>query len=419
MTLLQMSDDSDGNSSGHDFSRVVDPHTNNFEVDVAGVNDLLTKRGEARNRKDYATADEIIGRLLARHSVIVNDGDKTWRTGTKKELKKRPKNLFPKKDRSVSVDASNNRNKNTFTLCANAGPNTSTLLNDEISGLVAERRQAQRNRDFKKADQIRFDLKNAGVFVEDALKEWRADGLPFASVGTHKRHTTSSASLVQSTYSEPLHEQDELVVENLLAQRTKYKSSGDYDQSDSIRDRLFESYGVRIDDRLGQWSVGGDFGDEFNSHWAANAKPSMGYVKSAFSEDLSSKADETYVQRKIDERMRAKRTRNYDLSDSIRNDLFRDFDITIHDKINEWSVGGDFGEDNPWTHVDQSFNITPMRQETTSQVSSQEDLSSALLTRKDLAGLKVVELKERLRDVGAKVSGKKEELINRLLETQQ
>jgi hypothetical protein len=226
--------------------------------------------------------------------------------------------------------------------------------------------------------------------------------------------------LVRSTYSLPLDGEDEtLAVDNLLAQRTKFKSGGDYEKSDSIRDRLFETYDIRIDDRLGEWSVGGNFGDEFNSHWATcnEAKPSRRYVKSATSAELLP-ADEEYVQMKIDERMRAKRTRNFDLSDSIRDDLFRAFDVTIHDKINEWSVGGDFGEDESWTHkepvkynsqVSSRSAVIPQ-----GAVSPQEEIPASL-SKEQLTCLTVVQLKEKLRDSGARVSGNKEELINRLL----
>jgi hypothetical protein len=393
----------------------------------------------ARAAKDFDAADNIIGLLLKRHAVIINDTDHTWKTGTKREIKKRPKNPFKRQARAAD---------STFKLSPEAGPNTSTLSDEEVVNMVGERRQAQRHRDFKLADQIRYDLKNAGVYVEDGLKEWRADGIPFGNVGSHRGHTSASSaafsrvSLVQSEYSRPLSGEDEtLAVENLLAERTKFKSSGNYEKSDNIRDRLFEGYDIRIDDRLGEWSVGGNFGDEFNSHWAANdVKSSRRYVKSATSTDLLP-ADEEYVQGKIDERMRAKRTRNYDLSDAIRDDLFRVYDVTIHDKINEWSVGGDFGEDESWTHKEPvKYNsqvpspvipqeaVSPQEEISASmskeqsqvpspviQAVSPQEETSASLSKEQLSCLTVVQLKEKLRDSGAKVSGKKEELINRLL----
>lgn len=419
--------------SGHNFSRAVDLNTNNLDVDVNAVNALIVQRVRDRAAKDFAGADAIIGLLLSRHGVIINDTDQTWKTGTKREIKKRPKNPYPGQGRQAHIKL--------FKQCPDSGPNTSTFSDEEVVNMVAVRRQAQLDRDFKTADTIRYNLKNAGVYVEDGLKEWRADGVPFGSLGSHRGFTTASSSvrvsLVRSEYSLPLHGEDEtLAVNNLLAQRTKFKSGGDYEKSDSIRDRLFETYDIRIDDRLGEWSVGGDFGDEFNSHWASSneAKPSRRYVKSATSADLT-RADEEYVQAKIDERMRAKRTRNFDLSDSIRDDLFSVYDVTIHDKINEWSVGGDFGEDESWTHKEsvnysspissavipqeavspQEESFTSLSKEQLEEAVSPQVESSASLTKEQLSCLTVVQLKEKLRDSGAKVSGNKDELINRLL----
>jgi cysteinyl-tRNA synthetase len=409
-TPLRMSN----SESGHNFSRAVDPNTNNLDVDVAAVNALIVQRVRDRAAKDFAGADSIIGLLLSRHGVIINDTDKTWKTGTKREIKKRPKNPYPGQGRQA--------HKLAFKQCPDSGPNQSTFSDEEVINMVAVRRQAQLDRDFKTADQIRYNLKNAGVYVEDGLKEWRADGIPFNSLGSHRGFTAASSSarvsLVRSTYSLPLDGEDEtLAVNNLLAQRTKFKSGGDYEKSDSIRDRLFETYDIRIDDRLGEWSVGGDFGDEFNSHWATSneAKSSRRYVKSATSADLTP-ADEEYVQGKIDERMRAKRTRNFDLSDSIRDDLFSVYDVTIHDKINEWSVGGDFGEDESWTHREPVNYKSQVSTEVIPQeaVAPQEQISISL-SKEQLSCLTVVQLKEKLRDSGARVTGNKEELINRLL----
>jgi hypothetical protein len=142
------------------------------------------------------------------------------------------------------------------------------------------------------------------------------------------------------------------------------------------------------------------------------------------------------VQAQVDERMRAKRTRNYDLSDSIRDNLFREFDVTIHDKINEWSVGGDFGDANSWTHVDPDETSAKSQLTTEGVVGDFETSFESYyadqdhsqdhsppqeesLSKERLACLTVVQLKEKLRDSGAKVSGTKAELINRLHSTRQ
>lgn len=480
-----------------DYTRQVDVNTNNFPVHEPTVQALIQARNLARTQQDFGKADAILAELVADHGVVVNDSHRTWLTATKKQLKKLPRQALPK----VLV-----RYRPDYELCPYAGPHTSTLTEPEIQEAIAARREAQKTRDFDQADRIRSDLKAAGVYLEDGRKEWRADGVPFRSSTANQRGQQSSSSssrtvkLVQSDYSLDVpSEADQERIESLLARRSQSKSAGHYDEADEIRDRLFETYNIRIDDRLGEWSVGGDFGvDDDDSHWASRGQmrqPHLAtYVKSPTSEDLPT--DEEYIQQKVEERMRAKRTRNYDLSDAIRDELLADYDVTIHDKINQWSIGGDFGSQS-WKHVgavqyvpketdiltaeeiatvdamiaqrgqakrdrdlkkadkilrylsktfavaiddksrewyckakkveeeaevDASSSTKLEEMEVDSRITSlpaatetEEAPDPCISSREELSGLTVVELKERLRDSGKKVSGKKEELIERLL----
>lgn len=451
--MLQLSESNESIDYGrdfprhHNFSRLVDPHTNNLDVDLSAVNSLINERALARKNKDFRSADNILNQLLSRHGVIINDTDNTWKTGTKRQVKKRKKVELPK----VALVRKNGPNSNSrgnhdYKLSPDAGPNSSTLSDEDIVALIGDRRQAQRDRDFEEADDIRHQLKLAGVYVEDGLKEWRADGIPFDTMrGKIRGHaSTLPTSLCRSEHSLAFdNDNDAKIANDLLAQRTKFKSGRNYEKADSIRDRLYESYNIRIDDRLGEWSIGGNFGtDEDESHWATkSSEESLAYTKSATSGELPSSADEEYVQARVDERMRAKRTRNYELSDSIRDDLYNTFEVTIHDKINEWSVGGDFGEDNSWTHVvpveeelvkkkelaeddgefDTSFESYYAEQDSQEgqgddAVPEEEEISTSLsLSREQLECLTVVQLKDKLRDSGLTVGGTKAKLVERLL----
>jgi len=421
----------------HSYSRVVDQDTNDLKVDLTAVNSLINERVLARENKDFRGADNILNQLLVRHGVIINDSDNTWKTGTKREVKKRKKVALPKA-KLIDNNGSNSRNGNEFQLSLDAGPNSSTLSDEEIVAMIGDRRRAQKDRDFNEADRIRHELKVAGVYVEDGLKEYRADGIPFQTVrGNIRGHaSTLPTSLAQSEYSLDFdNDADAETVKDLVASRTRFKSSGNYGKADYIRDRLFETYNIRIDDRLGEWSIGGIFGDEDSSHWSRSGRDqSRGYGKSATSEELPSAADEKYVQAKVDERMRAKQTHNYDLADSIRDDLFSRFDVTIHDKINEWSVGGDFGDES-WTHnarsdkmdfaeSDDGFNTRSKSFDSDRDYQWQEDIRPQKeiptslpkeYSYEELECFTVVQLKEKLRESGLTVSGTKAKLINRLL----
>jgi len=141
-----------------------------------------------------------------------------------------------------------------------------------------------------------------------------------------------------------------------------------------------------------------------------------------------SPADEAYIQSKVDERMRAKRTRNFELSDGIRDELYADYDVTIHDKLNLWSVGGDFGEGQEWNY-NENLAKSSRRPEGGGRgdldLDSEKETSSSIAhevveesTREELESLTVVQLKTKLRQSGLTVSGTKAKLINRLLGTE-
>jgi len=434
-TLLRQM--SDGNIESHIFSRVVNP-ANTENVDINAVNALLNERVLAREGKDFRRADNLLNELLTQHGVILNDSDKTWRIGTKKEVKKRIALSKPKMKAAAST---HNVQRKNYLLSPNSGPNVSTLSENEIVTMLGDRRSAQRVRDYAKADSIRDSLKSDGVYVEDGLKEFRYDGIPFDTRRGKIRESKQSWSsspirswmLFQSKHSLALDNTEMELVNDLLAQRSNARSSGNYAVSDSIRDQIFETHNIRIDDQLGEWSVGGKFfGDEEDnsSHWAStkNKQTLLGYKKSEASQYLP-ESEERYIQGKVDERMRAKRTRNYELSDSIRDELYSNYDVTIHDKMNLWSAGGDFGEGNSWNHVvpDKSNHtghrsnygrISISNDDASREVDAhtpQEEITGNSLAREELESLTVVQLKEKLRESRLAVSGTKAKLINRLL----
>ena len=303
---------------------------------------LLRERASARSAGDFATADAALSEILRDHGVIVYDAARTWRAGTKKEVRKR-----------MGATRDLSRHRDEYAAAAEGGPRTSSLSEEEIRSAIGARRRAQLGRDFVRADRIRSELRAAGVYLEDGRKEWRADGIPFVQRVAQRGPVGSAARagarpplpIVRSAHSSAA--SDERDVADLLAQRAVCRAAGDYGRSDEIRDRLYEKYDVRIDDGLGEWSAGGRFG-EGRALWAGD--DALAYVESSASATLPPDAA-AYVARKVAERARAKRTRNYPLSDAIRDELFNKYGVTIHDKINEWSAGGEFGPGESWNHV--------------------------------------------------------------------
>jgi len=134
-------------------------------------------------------------------------------------------------------------------------------------------------------------------------------------------------------------------VGRLVGERARFKATRQYDKADAVREGLRARFGVLIDDRLLEWSVGGDFGAEHNAQREKfDIDSDRGYVKSASSLDLEDDETEEYVQHHVEARAAAKRDRNFDGADRIRLDLAQRYDVTINDKLKLWSVGGVFEE---------------------------------------------------------------------------
>ena len=477
------------------YTRVVYPDINDFEIDEELIQDLIVDRDQARFREEYDEADQLYTTLLFDYGVIVNDTTQTWQTGTRKELKKtkkRIKTTEQQKQRqrlqtrmlntyntstapaaaATSSSSRNIENENQirsrrrsfddtmttpysyYTYCKTAGPpimsRTTTSTSSSTMGTffseeetilsqLQQRQHAQQRKDYASADIIRTHLKKQyGVYVDDRLREWRADGVPFyAHTHTHahnnvdekekaitesdneimKQNTKSRSNtckyttLVRSKYSLPLeHEHNEGdddddnaneqqthdhrlgLIEHMLKERAMAKSNRTYETADRIKNILYETYNIRLDDKLGEWSVGGiffandDISSQYKKHWSYHSIPSsasssslasmnsrttarsssnaskrpkkqyiQAYTRSSYSKQLptnNGKNLELYIHQKVNERMRAKRTQNYTVSDTIRDELYTNYNVTIHDKINQWSVGGKFGNEYmPWTNT--------------------------------------------------------------------
>jgi len=431
-TIHHLSDRNNEGENHHNYILITDDaqNSNNVPNDdiINAVDTLINERILARKEKIFGRADMLSSQLLTQYSVVLNDSDLTWNVATKRQVKKR----ISLTKKSKAVLPSNNVRSNSddaFQLSPKSDTNVSTLSEEEILAMLDSRRAAQRTRNYEKADSIRNTLKSHGVYIDDGMKEYRFDGVPFKQRGrTHDDMSMSSSrgsswELRQSEHSIPLPSDDaERIVQDLLRQRSNSRSSGNYAQSDAIRDELYESYNIRLDDKLGEWSCGGSFGDS-QDHWTSTTRDVLvEYTKSEMSRSLPS-SDEGFIQDKLDERMRAKRTRNYKLADYIRDKLYDTYDVTIHDKLNLWSVGGEFGEGNEWNHntkLKGSFDAGVDDRDLDSGEEKSAPIQvvgevSAILSRDELECLTVVQLKDKLRNSGLTVSGTKAKLINRLL----
>jgi cysteinyl-tRNA synthetase len=194
-----------------------------------------------------------------------------------------------------------------------------------------------------------MELIDGGVFVHDGMKEWRADGIPYGSFNGGGSGRNNPRSLDGQQYTKSPHSDDVVIddvvnnelITKLVKERTKFKMMRQYDKADAVREGLRTKFNVLIDDRLKQWSVGGDFGEENNSQRElADKFANRGYIKSASSLSLEDEEEEAYIQFHVEARVQAKKDRNFETADKIRLDLAQRFDVVINDKMKLWSIGG-------------------------------------------------------------------------------
>jgi len=338
----------------HDYTR--DTSRDRGNVDENAVNQLLSERVQARKSRDFDRADEIRDQLMIEYQVGVYDRERTWRTGVSNSGSGRKFGGGEGRgDRGGRKTTDFGPNGHDYYPCEDAGGvNTSTLTEPEIHELLADRLQAKLRKDFDTADGIQYNLIESGVFVHDGNKQWRADGVPFGDMGSGRGpgKTTGSRSDRNRDYTKSVHSPevegiDERLVDALVKERQKCKLMKSYGKADAIREGLRNKYNILIDDRLKEWSIGGDFGEEHNAQRElSEAFKSRGYIKSASSSPLSPE-DEEYITARIEERSIAKKNRDFETADYIRDELNEKFYVVIQDKLKQWSVGGDFGPDGP------------------------------------------------------------------------
>lgn len=350
-----------GGRGGGGYAYTRDTARDSSNVDSGEVERLLAERTEYKRSRDFDAADEIRDRLLADFNVGVNDRERTWRTGCSPSGSGMNGGYGrPKRERRVRAPQNFGPLGHDYSPSADAGPNSSDLTDERINSLLAARLQAKLKKDYGTADDIQSELIGNGVYVHDKAKEWRADGVPFESIqkdgrgepgargglpNEGRRMRGGRAAYVQSPQSLPYDGSVE-EINGALEERERCRSRKDFKSADQIRDYLLNEFNMHIDDRLREWSVGGDFGEETNQMRAmSQSMQSRGYAKAAESEDLDSAEDEEYIQKRVDERQEAKRKRDYTLADDIRDELKSEFGVLLHDKTKQWSVGGDFGDD--------------------------------------------------------------------------
>jgi cysteinyl-tRNA synthetase len=264
---------------------------------------------------------------------------------------------------------------------------------DNVQRLVEARDQARADRDFDAADNIRDDLSDRNIEIDDRTREWAVGG-QFAN-RPMGGGLPPGASFTRVGGGD-LSEEDLELISSLLVERNGYKLDREFGKADRIRDRLSDQYAVRIDDRSKEWHV---VSNEYT--------PSQG---SAALDD----ATKNYVVEQVNKRAVAKLSREYEVADAIRDELMDDYQVSIDDRIKEWTALAAVGDSEIEAGADDHVEIEGAADDDDDDDDEGVEAPAANGSE-DLGSLKVVELKERLRAAGLPVTGKKEELIERLV----
>lgn len=401
---------SSNRGQSHGYRR--DTSRDNSNVNMELVESLIQQRVDARSQRDFQLADKIRDQLLQEHGVRILDKEMSWRTGCSDSgsganFGRESRGAGRPESRRSTPDRNFGPNGHDY---QRVGP--SVANESEIHAAIAERLQCKLNRNFRRADQIQNDLISKGVFIHDGTKQWKADGQPFETRADKPirsgRQVQSYSQSPHSEYSDDLQQ-----IEELVAARTAAKAARDFRKADDIREELRTNYNVIFDDRLCQWSVGGDFGSSTpntRKDWkqSANSPP-------------ASPHDVAEIEKMLEERNAARLVRNYKEADSIRDELREMFNVLINDRESEWWVEQPRGRSAKGRSERNEFTSDTEDEEEDEDDSvfgestkSDDSEQLAVAEADDLDQLTVVALKEKLRELGLPVSGKKSELIARL-----
>lgn len=313
----------DGSSRGqHDYTRDADADDSNVDLDA--INRKIAERLSMRKTGRFEEADQIRNELLDKYGVLVRDKDKKWRSGCSRSgsgLKWLRAGNADRRDREP--ERALGPNGHDYVMAIDAGELQCKLSVEEINGLLAERLARKFNRDFQGADEIQAELLQAGIFVDDKKREWRADGRSFGQYEPNE-YTLSDLSKMPDDSS-----QEE--IESLIKVRALLKADRLFKQSDRIRDDLIYRFNVFIDDTSLQWSVGNPFPGE--KRWDNKFRP----FQIAKSSKVPDEIDE--IQELLKQRDSARVNRDFKTADGIRNRLEEEFNVYVNDKKREWSVG--------------------------------------------------------------------------------
>lgn len=400
---------------------------------------LIAKRLECKKRRKFDDADKILD-ALNKYGIYLQDKQRKYRVDGQ--------NHFGRRKRYVQRGGS-------YGLVSehqDEGGNNDLIA--VVEELVEERARYKRMREYHKSDEITIVLKEKyGVKVNDRRREWMVEQKGAAAVhddgkennGGDGDHEHQNSITPESYYiptllapkDHPTHtmsDETKQIIQNRLKDRSMARETKDYKAADRIRDELMDEYSILIDDRTKEWKVALDssttdedsfFDDRIDDDpFAREAQLSQrsAFVQKSWEIPFDNHTDINHTTNNADMDSQNERNVNANANreeSSLDAELSR---IIVAKKTDGDEVAALLSPPLPSPGDEAAATTATTMDEMPTRIgeSGTEGTPIEATTREsvdELNALTVVALKEKLRNAGLPVSGKKSELIDRLLPT--
>ena len=401
---------------------------------------LIAKRLECKKRRKFDDADKILD-ALNRYGIYLQDKQRKYRVDGQNHFGRRKR--YVQRGGSYGLVSEHQDEGGTNDLIA------------IVEELVEERARYKRMREYHKSDEITIVLKEKyGVKVNDRRREWMVEQKGAAAVHDDGIENNDGDSIAPERYYVPtllapkdhpthtMSDETKTIIQNRLKDRSMARKTKDYTAADQIRDELMEEYSILIDDRTKEWKVVLDSSstmDEdsfFDDHhdddpFAREAQLSQrsAFVQKSWEIPFDNHIDTTATTATANDDMDSQNERNSNANanreeSSLDAELSR---IIVAKKTNGDEVAallsppisppGDEAPTAATATAASTMDETPPWVGESGTEGTTVEAPATMETVDELNALTVVALKEKLRNTGLPVSGKKSELVDRILST--
>ena len=393
-TLLRLND-----SNVHEYTLEPDsnpeiPPSCRFTEEQIHV--LIAKRLQCKKRHSFDDADKILQGLNL-NGIYLQDHARKYRVDGE--------NHFGRRSRYVQRGGSYGLAEGDIAI---------------ISELVEERARQKRTKEFHKSDELTERLKSKyKVKVNDKKREWsvvvsnwdgdKTNGDGGGKGGVEEYYVpTPLAPKDHATHT--MSDDTKELIRSKLQERTMARRNKEYRKADRIRDALMEEYSIFIDDLAKEWKVVDDVHNADNDPFLMEAQLSQrsAFVRREGEEDR----DTNFRRNDVDSNVGNVNYSNDEEPEAntktaVDKAFSQIFSTSEDDYENENEIEED--EDDEIDEIETATSAVAA--EAPAEPSTESDPLEL-----ELGTLTVVALKDKLRDAGLPVSGKKAELIERLLQ---